>query len=162
MAVMRFRIVFSLILTFLVGFVSVVKADKIEPFDFSLRRLQGKESGHLKDHRGKVVIVEFWATYCGHCKRTHPWLARIDKSPQIVSLGISSQRRSRLKKYLRRYKVGFTVLFDPRAKIAKTMNAKVTPTLFVFDQKGRLRFKGIGTPAAKKAISIARDLTRSQ
>lgn len=154
---MHIALLLSLTMTFALHNTSL-NARASNTIEFDLKRLQGVESGVLQDHRGKVVIVEFWATYCGHCKRTHPLLAKVDKSPDIVSLGISWQRLTRLIKYLSKHDIGFTVLHDPRAKTAQKLRASATPTIYVFDQEGKLRFREVGAPAAPKAVQLARKL----
>ena len=130
---------------------------------FDLERLQGRQAGRLSSLRGRVVIIEFWATYCGWCKSTHPDLARFAASQPkdgVAVLGISSQGRRRLTRYLSRHELGFTVLHDARRRVARRYGVRGTPTLLVIDRAGVVRFFASGAPAAKRAIAVARDLSR--
>ena len=128
--------------------------------DFDLPVVQGGGIGKLAELRGKVVVVEFWATYCGWCKKTHPSLARFARKHKddVAVLGISSQGSSRLRRWLRKNRVGFTVLHDNRRRVARAYRASGTPTLVVIDQLGDVRFYGVGLPAAKKALKVAAEL----
>ena len=125
--------------------------------DFALEVLQGQGSGSLDHHRGQVVILEFWATYCGWCKATHPTLAAFaDKhSGRVTVLGISAQKKSRLRKYLASHTTGFTVLHDPGAKVSRNYRADRTPTLVVIDAKGVIRAWAQGGNKLKHILQVA-------
>lgn len=127
---------------------------------FDLEVLQGNASGILEESRGKVVILEFWATYCGWCKATHPKLAHFANKhgDQVVVLGISSQKKSRLIRYLRRHDTGLTILHDPKSKISRRYRAMATPTLVVIDAEGRLRAWGQGGNKLKSILQSAESL----
>jgi len=130
---------------------------------FDLERLQGQEAGRLATLQGRVVIIEFWATYCGWCRSTHPDLARFAAAQPkdgVAVLGISSQARSRLARYLKQHDLGFTVLHDARRRIARRYGVRGTPTLLVIDRGGVVRFFASGAPAAKRAIAVAAELSR--
>ena len=131
--------------------------------DFDLPSLQGQLSGRLVDHRGKVVVIEFWATHCGWCRRTHPSLARAQKAHpgQLVVLAISAQGRGKLQRYLNKHRLGVTVLHDRRARVSRQYEARATPTLVVVDRMGRVRYAGVGAPAAPKALLVAGELMGS-
>lgn len=136
------------------------KPDASSAPGFNLEVLQGAASGALEDHRGKVVIVEFWATYCGWCKATHPKLASFASKhgDNAVVLGISAQRKSRLKRYLRKHKTGITILHDPKARISRSYRASATPTLVVIDAEGKMRGWAQGGNKLKSILQRAESL----
>jgi cytochrome c biogenesis protein CcmG/thiol:disulfide interchange protein DsbE len=130
---------------------------------FELEVLAGNSDGKLISLRGQVVVIEFWATYCGWCKATHPTLAALDRENRhITVLGISAQKKSRIRRYLYKKKPGFVILHDYRRKVSRAYAATATPTLVVIDQKGRLRYWGQGKPAALKAKTLATRLAQRQ
>ncbi len=106
---------------------------------FSLEVLQGQPHASLESLRGSVVVIEFWATYCGWCKQTHPKLAAFAaEHPEVHVLAISAQKRSRLLRYLRKHNTQLTVLHDPRAKVSRSYRVNVTPTLVVIGKHGKV------------------------
>jgi thiol-disulfide isomerase/thioredoxin len=127
---------------------------------FALEVLQGTASGSLEDSRGKVVILEFWATYCGWCKATHPKLAAFAEAnaDEVVVLGISAQKKSRLKRYLKRHDTGLTILHDPKARISRAYRANATPTLVVIDAEGNVRAWAQGGNKLKSILRVAASL----
>jgi thiol-disulfide isomerase/thioredoxin len=130
---------------------------------FDLELVQGDGSGVLADYAGRVVIIEFWATYCGWCKSTHPKLAALQKTEGddgIAVIGISAQGKRRLTRYLRNKTVGFTVVWDKRGRVSRKYRARAVPTLVVVDQNGTIRYQGTGVRAAKRAIAIAKRLSQ--
>ena len=126
--------------------------------DFDLKVLQGPGPGSSTELRGKVVLIEFWATYCGWCRSTHPRLKKVAKAHKdtITVLGISWQRLRRLRKYLRKHRLGFTVLHDKRARVAEAYGVTATPSVAVIDAGGKLIFAGVGLKAVDKAIKKAK------
>lgn len=130
--------------------------------EFSLEVLQGESAATLDEHRGKVVIVEFWATYCGWCKKTHPTLAKFaaDHPDEVVVIGITAQRKGRVLRYLRKNKTGLTIAHDPRGRISRAYRARVTPTLVLIDGEGVVRAWAEG--GNKLAIVLRRAKTLVQ
>jgi len=129
---------------------------------FELEVLEGSgAAGSLADARGEVVVIEFWATYCGWCRSTHADLAKLARQADgnIRVLGITAQNRSRVTRYLRKKgSTGLDVLHDPRGRVSLRYAAVAVPTLVVIDRQGVVRYWGRGAPAARSAIAIARRL----
>ena len=168
----RARIANSLVVAIFATLPNLAAADTRKPTTlrvgaaapiFELPVVQGSGSGTLSDHLGRVVIVKFWATYCGWCKSIRPKLVKFARQHRKTAslLGISSQGAAKLKRYLRRHKLGFPILHDNRARVARRYRARATPTLIVVDQCGVARFHGSGTTAAKPALAMATSLMRA-
>lgn len=148
---------FALLSLARLGDASAQSTDKAAAL-FELEVLQGGESGALKDSLGKVVILEFWATYCGWCKATHPKLAAFakDNADKVVVLGISAQKKRRLARYLKKHDTGLTILHDRKAQVSRNYRVSATPTLVVIDTKGKVRAWAQGGRELKSILRTAK------
>ena len=115
--------------------------------DFSLTTLSG-DTVTLSELRGKVVLVNFWATWCGPCRRELPEFQKTYKkykeNAEVVFLALSVDRKKeKVKPYIEKNKYTFTVLYGDR-KTSKKYRASSIPRLFVIDREGRIRFRHVG------------------
>ena len=126
--------------------------------DLSLPGLGGKQV-RLQDFRGKILLVDFWATWCGPCKETIPDLVKLQerhRSNGLVVLGISLdvQGEEAVAAFAKQYRVNYTVLLgDDRT--ARAFGGIVgIPTSFVVDRQGRIvkRFVGVVDAAAYEDV----------
>lgn len=112
--------------------------------DFTLRSIEG-ESVSLSDHVGKVVIVSFWATWCGPCKEEMPHLQRLYTTYQgqgleVISISTDDARMAaQVKPYIKKNGYSFTVLLDKDASVISSYNpSKTLPFTVVVDRDGKV------------------------
>ena len=112
--------------------------------DFSLRDINGKEVS-LSSYKGKVVLVNFWATWCGPCKLEMPHLDKMDrdlesKGFEVISISTDDARAaSKVKPLVKRGGYGFTVLLDKDTTVVSQYNpAKTLPYNVLIDRAGNI------------------------
>lgn len=104
----------------------------------------------LKDYRDKVVLINFWATWCPPCRREMPSLERLYQSMQgkpFVVLAINQwESPDHVFSYMGDLSVfpTFPILFDSDSKVSEAFGVKGLPTSFVLDKQGRLVYRAIG------------------
>jgi peroxiredoxin len=108
--------------------------------DFTLTDLKGK-SWTLQSMHGKVVMVNFWATWCQPCRKEMPDLDAIYrkfKNQGFVILGISDEEASKVKQLLAEQNVSYPILLDPGRKVNEQLRVSGIPKTFVYDRDGNL------------------------
>jgi len=113
---------------------------KRQSADFTLSDLQGK-AWHLQDLRGKVVLVNFWATWCPPCRKEMPDLdALYDKFKDqgFVVLAISDEEVAKVAPFIGERKISYPVLLDPGRKVNDLFIVEGIPKSFVYDRSGKL------------------------
>jgi peroxiredoxin len=114
--------------------------------DFSLETLDG-EAIRLSDLRGKVVALNFWATWCAPCRLEMPDLqARAEQHPdRLAVLGVDfDESPEEVAAFRDELGVGFPLLLDPGAEVQRLYRVLGYPTTFFIDEQGIIRFHHIG------------------
>jgi peroxiredoxin len=113
---------------------------KRQKADFTLSDLQGK-AWHLQDLRGKVVLVNFWATWCPPCRKEMPDLqALYDKyrDQGFVVLSISDEESAQVAPFIGEKQISYPILLDPGSKVHEMYEVEGIPKSFVYDREGKL------------------------
>lgn len=108
--------------------------------DFTAVDLAGRK-WHLKELKGKVVLVNFWATWCPPCRKEMPDLEQLSMefaAQGLVVLAFSDETEERVRPFLERQKITYPVLLDPESKLHKAFRVEGIPKSFVFDREGKL------------------------
>jgi thiol-disulfide isomerase/thioredoxin len=119
---------------------------------------------HLRDLRGKIVLLDFWTFCCINCIHTLPELAKLEKkyANQLVVIGVHSAKfeneknSESIRKAILRYEITHPVVNDANMKIWQSYGVNSWPTLWVIDPEGYLVGRGSGEglgPALDKAVS---------
>jgi peroxiredoxin len=108
--------------------------------DFTLTDFDGHD-WTLKNLRGKVVLVNFWATWCPPCRKEIPDLKALYKrfkAQGLVVLGVSDDDATKVKAFARQEKIDYPVLLDLGRKVNKLYSVASIPMSFVYDRNGNL------------------------
>ena len=109
--------------------------------DFALQDLQGKQV-KLSDFRGKAVLLNFWATWCGPCKVEMPWFVELQKQygPQgleIVGVALDDSGKDTIQKFAKDMGVNYTILQGQDA-VGDAYGAIGLPTSYFIDRSGKI------------------------
>jgi peroxiredoxin len=113
---------------------------KRQSADFTLSDLEGK-TWHLQDLKGKVVLVNFWATWCPPCRKEMPDLQALYdkyKDQGLVVLSISDEDAAKVTPFIAERKISYPVLLDPARKVNEEFVVEGIPKSFVYDREGKL------------------------
>ena len=108
--------------------------------DFELASATGKVA--LRELRGKVVLIDFWASWCVPCRQSFPWLSTMAgryaaKDFVVVAINLD-KRRDLAEKFLREFAPRFTVAFDPAGKSAEAYGVAAMPSSYLVGRDGEL------------------------
>ena len=124
--------------------------------DFTLTDLQGK-SWTLHELNGKVVLVNFWATWCPPCRKEMPDLDALYKrfkNQGLVILAVDDEDASKVKPFLTERPVTYPILLDPGRKVNDLFHIKGIPKSFVYDRKGKLVAQSIDMRTQKQFLEM--------
>jgi peroxiredoxin len=129
---------------------------KRQTADFTLSDLHGK-SWTLKDLSGKVVLVNFWATWCPPCRKEMPDLEKLYKRFQdrgLIVLALSDEDSAKVQPYVAKGGFTFPVLLDPGRKANEAFEVQGIPKSFVFDRAGKLAAQAIDMRTEKQFLAM--------
>lgn len=133
---------FSLVLSVSVTTIQASEMNKPAP-DFTLKSRSGKNV-RLSDLRGQVVMLNFWASWCGPCRQEMPLLEEMSKKYERLGftlLGVNvDEDSSKAEKLLEKIPVSFPVLYDNTSSVSELLNVDAMPTTYLIDRDGNLRF----------------------
>jgi len=136
--------------------------------DFRIRTLDGREIA-LSDFRGKILIVDFWATWCPPCREEIPLLVELknahgDRGLEVLGLTIEDpeQDAEQVRQFVREFNVNYTIGFAPDGMFEAFVGPgeHPIPQTFLFDREGRLREHLVGYDPLTDARRLRRTIAR--
>jgi len=129
---------------------------------FSFSSLEGKTVA-MKDLTNKVVIVDFWATWCAPCREEIPHLNELyselkGKGLEIVGISMDTDGTDNVKDFAREFRIQYPIVMGDE-KVAESFGGIIgMPTTFIIDRKGKVAKKYIGLPPAEDMKKIVKEL----
>jgi peroxiredoxin len=134
---------------------------KNESVDFSW--MENGQEKKLSDYKGKVVLLNFWATWCGPCKRELPDLSSLSndlkgKDFKLIGVSVDNQQAA-VDNFLRSNQLSYTILHEPTSLVQRYMNASgqnddVIPQTYIIDKKGKVVEALIGSRSKEDFLKI--------
>ncbi|MGM0378303.1 MAG: TlpA family protein disulfide reductase [Bacillota bacterium] len=123
------------------------------PYDITLKNLEGNTKS-LSDYKGKVIFINFWASWCGPCKQEMPDFQKayenIDNSSFEIFAVNAGEDKSTVKNFVDEYDYNFPIYLDEKAKYSKMYNVRAIPTTLIINKNYKIAKVHIGILTEKK------------
>lgn len=129
-------------------FTSLNTNEEKKAADFELKTLDGKNV-KLSDYKGKIVIIDFWATWCAPCRKGVPDLVELQKEYKndLVIIGVSLDQQNTIKDlnpFIKNYGINYPVVLGTQKVVMDYGNIQAIPTSFVINQAGYIVDSHVG------------------
>jgi len=108
----------------------------------------------MEQHKGKIVYVDFWASWCVPCRKSFPWMNAMQAKHQkdgLVVLSINLDAQAELaEKFLQQTPANFAIIYDAKGSLAKKFKLKGMPSSYLFNRQGKLISAHNGFNGAKQ------------
>lgn len=140
------RLATSLCFVLVLGLSSIASAAVTQAPDIKLATADGEFN--LAEHRGKVVYLDFWASWCKPCLKSFPWMQELQttyKSQGLEVVAVNLDKNRELADaFLKKIKVDFIVAFDQQGSTASTYELRGMPTSYLIGRDGKIYATHIG------------------
>lgn len=130
---------------------------------FTLLSVDGKKVS-LSDFKGKIVIVDFWATWCPPCRKSIPDLVALQKKFKnylaVIGISVDMDTKENVAPFVKNNGINFTVLYATPDVIQAYGNINAIPTSFIIDKHGDIAFQHIGLTAKSVFINEIKKLLK--
>ncbi|EWH05592.1 thiol:disulfide interchange protein DsbE [Pseudoalteromonas lipolytica SCSIO 04301] len=119
-----------------------------QPASTTVSPSQQQLAALLSQNKGKVVLLDFWASWCSPCRRSFPWLIEMQNTYReqgltVIAVNIDVERAD-AEKFLTDFAVNFNIIYDPDAVIGRQYQLKGMPSSFLIDKEGIVRYQHTG------------------
>ncbi len=125
------------------------EAERQEAPGFEIENLAGGNTG-LEDYRGKIVLLNFWATWCMPCRAEMPgmeiiWQKYEEQGLVIAAISVDEGSRGRIETFSKLLDLSFPILLDPESKVSDLYKVSNMPTSFLIDRDGKVISRIVGS-----------------
>ena len=139
-------------------------SDTLQAPDFSLNDLSGA-AVTLSSFKGRVVVVDFWATWCTACKEGFKGLNSLqdkfkDQGVAVIGIDLEKVNSKKVEAFVKKAGITYTVLLDPKTSTAKQFGIKGVPSLVIINQEQKIVkvFRGLNKSTKKEIDELVTSL----
>ncbi len=108
----------------------------------------------IASHKGKVIYLDFWASWCGPCRKSFPWLNNMQlKHKQqgfiVISVNVDNEK-ALAEEFLSEVPANFIVFYDPKGEVAEKFKLRGMPSSYLINRAGKITSAHVGFSTSKK------------